>query len=99
MEKGEFNSLLFTLLDDIGLYILVIVAYVIIGFGVVFLFATFEDHNIVEDDPLMMVLLWPVLLVIYIFIVLVREIAKLLHKIGSLIFHKKNKKKGRDLRK
>ena len=99
MQKGEFDNLLFMLLDDIGFYILVVIAYIVIGFGVVFLFATFEDRNIVEDDPIMMVLLWPVLLAIYLFIVLVRGIAELLHIKGSLIFHKNNKKKGRDHRK
>lgn len=100
MKKGEFDSVLFPMIDDMGFYILIIVVYIAIGFGVVFLFATIEDQNIVEDDPLMMVILWPVLLVIYLFIVLVRGVAKILHKIGSLLFgRKKKKKKGRDHRK
>ena len=100
MKKGEFDSVLFPMIDDMGFYILIIVVYIAIGFSVVFLFATIEDQNIVEDDPLMMVILWPVLLIIYLFIILVRGVAKILHKIGSLLFKgKKKKKKGRDHRK
>lgn len=100
MEKGEFDKVLFPMIDDMSFYMLVIIVYLAIGFGVVFLFATIEDQNIVEDDPLMMVVLWPVLLIIYLFIILVRGVAKILHKIGSLLFKgKKKKKKGRDHRK